>query len=171
MFEKEPISRIEWIQADTLSANDYNPNTVLKDELKLLKFSMVSTGWIQPILAGSDNVIIDGFHRHWLSQNDKEVNLIYGGFVPVVKLTLTPAQRMLMTIRINRAKGVHSALKMHEIITKVIKEHGISVETVCQEIGATKDEVNLLLQEGVFTALNIPAHQYSKAWVPGKTPE
>ena len=46
-----------------LQANGYNPNVVLKTELELLEFSVLKTGWIQPILVSRDYVIIDGFHR------------------------------------------------------------------------------------------------------------
>jgi hypothetical protein len=164
----EPISNIEWVRAEDLNANDYNPNTVLNQELKLLAFSLLETGWIQPIIAGTDGVIIDGFHRYWLSRNNMQVIKQFGGLVPVVFVDLTPAQRMCMTIRINRAKGVHSSFKMHEIVTKLVTELGMPVPDLCREIGATKDEVELLLQTGVFSALDIQNHKYSQAWKPAK---
>lgn len=167
-FKNEPISNIKWFDSRTLNANDYNPNTVLNKELELLRFSILTTGWVQPVLIGSDMVIIDGFHRSWLSANDSKMIQKYNYFCPCVEMDLSPEQRMLLTIRINRAKGVHSALKMHEIVTKVVKEYGMSPAEVAQNIGATMDEINLLMQEGVFSALNIREHKYSKAWTPKK---
>jgi hypothetical protein len=71
-----------------------------------------------------------------------------------------------MNIRINRAKGTHIAVEMSAIVRELIEEHGVSRETIAAEIGGTKDEVDLLAQEGVFTAKNIAKWAYSKAWYP-----
>lgn len=163
---RQPIDSVEWIEPERLSANDYNPNVVLDKELQLLAFSLKRQGWIQPILATKDGVIIDGYHRWWLSTHDKGVRALKGGKVPVVRLDMDEAERKLLTIRINRAKGFHQAFKMHEIVQSLISEHGLSVERICEEIGATKDEVELLMRENVFKVLDIEHHKYSKAWVP-----
>jgi hypothetical protein len=84
-------------------------------------------------------------------------------------MDLSEAERMLLTIRINRAKGNHIAIKMHDIIKKLIDEHNITVEYIIKSIGATKDEINLLYKDGVFDALNIKEHKYSRAWKSPKT--
>lgn len=164
-LNNEPISRIKWVDVRTLKANDYNPNVVLNQELNLLKFSLLHTGWIQPILS-CQGIIIDGFHRYWLSSNDQDVIKRYNYHAPVVELDLTEPERMLLTIRINRAKGNHVAVKMHELISKVHNDHEYSVEQICKSIGANKEEINLLLKEDVFDALDIKNHKYSKAWIP-----
>jgi hypothetical protein len=166
MFENEPISRVEWVDSRSLVANDYNPNMVMTAELSLLAFSILKTGWIQPGLITFDNVIIDCYHRSWLSQNDKALIKKYDYHMPVVRLELSEAERMMLTVRINRAKGVHQALKMHELVYKLHHELGVTTTEIMQGIGASKVEVETLLQEGVFSALNIPNHQYSKAWTP-----
>ncbi len=68
-MSREPIENIVWKSVDDLDANNYNPNVVDKPELELLAFSLLKTGWIQPILVNADParasrpVIIDGFHR------------------------------------------------------------------------------------------------------------
>lgn len=165
-FKTEPISQVKWVDARELQANDYNPNVVLSPELKLLEFSLLKQGWIQPILISEDNIIIDGFHRYWISTNNKAVIEKYKYFIPVVILKLTEAERMLLTIRINRAKGNHIAFKMHEIVYKLIKKHKIPTETISKEIGASKKEVELLAKKDVFEVLDIQNHKYSKAWLP-----
>ena len=43
---KHPIDSIEWIDAELLTANDYNPNVVLRHEFKLLEHSLLKNGWI-----------------------------------------------------------------------------------------------------------------------------
>lgn len=165
-LSEHPISQIEWIHVSNLKANDYNPNVVMKQELKLLKLSLLSQGWIQPILVTEEGVIIDGFHRYLLTHEDNEVDALTAGFVPCVKMNLTEAERMLLTIRINRAKGSHVAFRMADIVKKLINECEYTPKQVAQQIGATKDEIDLLLQEDVFKKLDIENHQYSKAWYP-----
>jgi len=168
---KHPIEDIQWRKASELKANDYNPNVVLNQELELLKFSLLKQGWIQPILVSIDNEIIDGYHRWWLSNNDKDVMSMTKGLVPVVYLELNEAQRMCLTIRINRAKGNHVAYKMHEIVYKLHKDYGMTVSEISSEIGANKQEVELLLQEGVFAVKDTKNHKYSKAWKPVQVKE
>jgi ParB-like chromosome segregation protein Spo0J len=167
-FTKEPISNVEWVDVDLLTANDYNPNVVLNQELKLLEFSVLKNGWIQPILVSKDYEIIDGYHRSFLSKTSKAIRKKYDNKVPVVILPLSDPERMLLTIRINRAKGNHVSVKMHDIIKELIDDHSYTKEQIIEGIGCTKQEVDLLYRDGVFDALNIKEHKYSKAW---KTPK
>lgn len=164
-----PISNIEWCDVDTLDANDYNPNVVYTKEMELLKLSIIKNGWIQPVLASSDGVIIDGFHRCSLAKASKQVRDMTGGKVPVVKLDIDEAERMMLTIRINRAKGSHIAVRMSDVVKRLVNDYGVSVEELCHEIGATKDEVELLLMDSVFKKFDINKEtKYSRAWVPAK---
>ncbi len=161
-----PIENIKWVKAEDLNPNDYNPNVVLNEEMKLLAHSLLLNGWIQPILISQDNVVIDGYHRYWLTLNDKNVNEMSDGKVPCAVLELTEAERKMLTIRINRAKGSHVAIKMHEIVVSLVKDCGLSIKEIQKGIGATKDEVELLLMDNVFKKLDTASHKYSKAWVP-----
>ena len=161
-----PIENIKWIPAEELDANEYNPNVVYNQELKLLALSIMTNGYIQPLLIDQNNVIIDGFHRYSLALNHKGVRELTKGRVPCAVLDLTMPERMMLTVRINRAKGSHISIKMHDLVTALIKEHEIPAEEVAKQIGATKAEVNLLLMEGVFKKLDVQNHKYSKAWVP-----
>lgn len=167
---EHPINKVEWIDVDGLSANDYNPNVVFSKEMELLKLSILENGWIQPILCTSDLVIIDGFHRASLAKFDGQVRELTKGKVPVVKMEMSEPQRMLLTVRINRAKGSHIAIKMSELVKKLVIDYGMKVDDVAKQIGATKDEVNLLLMDDVFKKLDINKEtKYSRAWVPQKS--
>lgn len=163
-----PISNVEWVDVNKLKANDYNPNVVFNQELKLLKFSMLKQGWIQPILITSDYVIIDGFHRASLAKTDKDVYNMTNGLVPCCIMKMSEAERKMLTIRINRAKGSHTALKMSDIIHSLIEQHHIKIEDICKEIGATKDEIDVLMMDNVFKALDIEHKEFSNAWIPNK---
>tara|TARA_R100000935_G_scaffold58501_1_gene95885 strand:- start:2891 stop:3403 length:513 start_codon:yes stop_codon:yes gene_type:complete len=169
MYKEEPISRVEWINVDDLNANEYNPNVVLNKELKLLELSIMTNGWIQPVLINRDKSIIDGFHRTFLCKSSKAIREKYKNNVPCVVMDLTEPERMLLTIRINRAKGNHIAIKMHDIIKTLIDKYGVTKEHIIKSIGGTKAEVDLLYKDGVFDALNIKEHKYSQAWKSPKT--
>ena len=164
-----PISNVTWIDVNELSANDYNPNVVYSKEMQLLKFSILRQGWIQPILISDQNVIIDGLHRATLAKADKQVSALTGGKVPVVKMELSEPERMLLTIRINRAKGSHIAIRMSEIIKTLVNDYGMPIQKICEEIGANKDEVELLLMDDVFKKeKSTKDSPFSKAWIPRK---
>ncbi len=163
-FINNPINNIEWVDVGLLNANDYNPNVVLNQELKLLEFSIIKNGWIQPILVGEDYTIIDGFHRFYISKNSGAMKRVFDGKVPVVKMHISDAERKLLTIRINRAKGNHVSVKMHTIVTSLIDDHNYTHAQIMEGIGCTKEEVALLYKQGVFDHLNIKDHSYSKAW-------
>lgn len=160
-----PISNVRWIDVTLLKANDYNPNVVFTDEMKLLLFSIMKNGWIQPILITKENVIIDGFHRATLAKQNKQITC--SGLVPCVVMDISEPERMLLTIRINRAKGKHIAIKMHDIVTSLVNDYSYTIDKIAEGIGARRAEVELLLKQGVFAAKNITEEtQYSKAWYP-----
>jgi hypothetical protein len=57
---------------------------------------------------------------------------------------------------------------MHKLVNALITDFGWSRERVAQEIGAHVSEVDLLMQEGVFTNKDIKNWSYSKAWYPAE---
>jgi ParB-like chromosome segregation protein Spo0J len=166
----DPIDRIEWRLAGELNANDYNPNIVFGPELRLLELSLVRTGWVQPILiTRADATIIDGYHRVRLAQDSKALRKKYQGKVPCAVLEIDRAAAMMLTIRMNRAKGSHVAVRMSEIIHELVDQHGVDPQQIAVEIGATPEEITLLYQDGVFKMKNIENYAYSKAWYPIET--
>lgn len=166
-LNEQPVNKIEWVDISKLDSNDYNPNHVFKKELQLLKFSIMKNGWIQPILITKDYKIIDGFHRSTIAKLDSDVNKLTNGKVPCVIMDMTEAERILLTIRINRAKGSHSAYKMHKVITELVEKHNVPIQTICSELGMDKTEVELLLEKNVFTKLKIDENtKFNQAWVP-----
>ena len=168
-IENMPLNNIRWIDVDKLTANDYNPNVVLSNELKLLQVSLLKNGWIQPVLITQDYRIIDGFHRSTLCRINEKVNEMTDGKVPCVVLDLSPPERIMLTVRINRAKGNHIALKMNKLVQQLINDYGLSKEVVAENIGATPREVELLLYDDVFDSYDLNEESlYSQAWKPIK---
>ena len=108
------------------------------------------------------------FHRVRLAQDSAALRKRYGGKVPCAVIDVPRDKAMVLTIRMNRAKGSHVAVRMSEIVRELIDVHHADPQEVAIEIGATKDEVDLLYQEGVFKMKNIADYRYSKAWYPAE---
>lgn len=166
--DSDPVSRIEWRHVDTLQANSYNPNRVFAPELKLLELSILRQGWMQPILCSRDGVIIDGFHRTELSRQSEELRARYGGFVPCVVLDLSEAEAMCLTVRINRAKGSHSAIRMSAIVKDLIDRLGMTPELAGREMGMHSSEVDVLYQDSIFAMKKTADYRFAKAWTPAQ---
>ena len=132
--------------------------------MTLLETSILTTGWVQPVIHNS-GIIVDGFHRWWLSHNSHALISKYHGVLPAVDVCLGTIEAMLLTIRINRAKGTHAALRLSDVVRRLINA-GASIEQVQQGAGMTSAEVELLTGGTVFTAKGIDSHTYSKAWKP-----
>jgi hypothetical protein len=162
----DPIDRIEWRNAGELKANHWNPNKVFNPELQLLETSILTNGWIQPILITPAGTIIDGFHRWMLSRESKELNRKYGGLVPCAVMDIPEFDAKMLTVRINRAKGEHGALSMSELVQSLIDQDGIDPDEVARQIGAARSEVDLLYQNNVFKQRNLADYRYSRAWYP-----
>jgi len=168
-MRNDPVDRIQWVQAKDLSANGWNPNAVMNRELRLLELSILESGWIQPILISKDNIVIDGFHRWMLSQDSKALQKRYEGKVPCVVMDIEPWEAMLLTVRINRAKGTHVAVRMASLVKKVIDDHGVDAQTVAEGIGASLKEVNMLYRDSLFLERDLRNVKYSNAWKPAES--
>jgi hypothetical protein len=167
-MKTDPIENIQWLDARELQANHYNPNMVMNSELRLLERSIALQGWVQPVLITPSKTIIDGFHRSTLARTSKLLIKKYNYMVPCAVLNLPDHRAMCLTVRINRAKGEHQALKMADLVKALSEKHGMEEQEIAQEIGATVEEVRLLLAENIFKRRNIDKHSYSQAWIPAK---
>lgn len=165
----EPVENIQWIECDKLVANHYNPNRVMNAEMNLIERSILQTGWIQPILVNKNNVIIDGFHRWTLSRLSPSLRSKYHGRVPCAVLDVSDVEAMVITVRINRAKGTHLAFRMSEYVRELVEKHKIPMDKLATDIGATFDEVQLLMKSDVFEAKDIENWAYSEAWFPAES--
>src|SRR5690606_39515850 len=64
-----PVDRVIWVPVEKVQANDYNPNQVAKNEMKLLHTSIDHDGYTQPVVTYYDKekdkyIVVDGFHRY-----------------------------------------------------------------------------------------------------------
>lgn len=164
--DTHPIEAVQWVDADILKSNDYNPNFVQSQEFRLLEFSILKNGWIQPVLVTADYTIIDGFHRSTLAKTSEKVKKLTDGKVPVCVLDIPEQERVMLTIRINRAKGTHMAFRMADNIKMLAEKYAMTDEDIMEGIGANRSELELLKTENVFKRLDVENTPFSKAWYP-----
>lgn len=142
-FSAEPVDCVQWVSADELTANDYNPNAVAPPEMRLLEHSIGADGYTQPIVA-------------W-----RRVM----GYLPVTVINDSRqdrGDRIAATIRHNRARGKHRVESMSDIVVE-LKRRNWSDDKIGRELGMDPDEVLRLCQ--ITGLIEVFADQdFSRAW-------
>ena len=136
-----PLRGVQFVERDRLQANDYNPNKVNEENLRLLTQSILSNGWTLPIVVRPDYTIIDGFHR-WTVAGREPLLTRLGGKVPVVIVNHDGDRGadIYGTITHNRARGSH-LLEPMKAIVKELLDAGRSVQEIGRETGMKPEEV------------------------------
>lgn len=161
---RAPLSSLQWVDRTILHANDYNPNKVSEENLKLLTQSILTNGWTLPIVVRPDYTIIDGFHRWTVSGREPLLSML-GGLVPVVIVDHKDrADDIYGTITHNRARGTH-LLEPMKAIVKELLDSGKTVKEISKQLGMRPEEVFRLsdFSKEEFIALMAQGHEYSRA--------
>lgn len=167
-FKDNPVDCVLWVKNDSLTANDYNPNSVAPPEMLLLEHSIVEDGYTQPIVTWQrDDIkeVVDGFHRHRVGKESETVRNRVHGYLPVVVIRDSQSEvsdRMASTIRHNRARGKHRVQAMSEIVIE-LKRRNWSNQKIAKNLGMDEDEVLRLCQiTGMAEAF--ADVDFSKSW-------
>lgn len=149
-----PLSSLQWVDRGLLRANDYNPNKVSEDNLKLLTQSILINGWTLPIVTRPDFTIIDGFHR-WTVAGREPLRSKLGGKVPIVIVDHkgNESEDVYGTITHNRARGTHLLEPMKAIVKKLLDE-GKTVAEIGKQLGMKPEEVFRLSASRATTSLH-----------------
>lgn len=135
-----PLNSLQWVERDTLKPNDYNPNKVSKENLKLLTQSIMTNGWTLPIVVRPDFTIIDGFHR-WTVSGEEPLKSLLDNKVPVVIVTHDDeSEDIYGTVTHNRARGTHLLEPMKNIVKKLLDD-GKTVEEIGKQLGMKPEEI------------------------------
>lgn len=170
-FASEPVDFVKWVPAETVSANDYNPNVVAPPEMELLRISIMADGYTQPIVAnaeGSGYGVVDGFHRNRVGKECKDVRERVHGHLPVVQIRgdrMERGDRVAATIRHNRARGKHRVDAMSDIVLD-LRRRNWSNEKIGRELGMDPDEVLRLCQISGLAEM-FADEEFTEAWEPG----
>lgn len=169
-FKDEPVDFVKWVKNTTVGANDYNPNSVAPPEMELLRHSISSDGYTQPIVTWShselhEHEVIDGFHRHRVGKECKDIQERIHGYLPIVAVSEDREgknDRIASTIRHNRARGKHKVEAMADIVLD-LKKRNWSDAKISKELGMDQDEVLRLSQiTGLLEAFS--NQEFSQAW-------
>lgn len=162
-----PVDRVYWVPLDKVQANDYNPNQVAKNEMKLLHTSIDHDGYTQPVVTVYDKkldkyIVVDGFHRYSIMKFYKDIQKRNKGLLPVVVIDKDINDRMASTIRHNRARGKHSIDGMSNIVFGML-DNGWSDAEITKELGMEHEELIRLKHVTGFSKL-FENTKYSRAW-------
>lgn len=160
-----PLSTLRWVDRRVVKPNDYNPNKVSKQNLELLKQSILTNGWTLPIVVRPDMTIIDGFHR-WTVAGEEPLASMLDGKVPVVTVEhKDKAGNIYGTVTHNRARGTHLLEPMKAIVKELMAE-GKSVEEIGKQLGMRPEEIFRLSEfskEDFLRMMIKPGQEFSKA--------
>lgn len=136
-----PLNSLQWVDRAKLKANDYNPNKVSEENLKLLIQSILTNGWTLPIVVRPDYTIIDGFHRWTVSGREPLLTKLQGK-VPVVIVDHgdNRDEDIYGTITHNRARGTH-LLEPMKAIVKELLDDGKSISEISKQLGMKPEEI------------------------------
>lgn len=163
----QPIDLVRWEPISRVQANDYNPNSVAKNEMTLLHTSISHDGYTQPIVTVYDKeadkyIIVDGFHRYSVMKYNADIQKTTGSLVPIVVIKKSINDRMAATVRHNRARGKHSVAGMGEMVFKMMA-NGWDDISICSEIGCSADELLRLKHISGFSKL-FENTEFSQSW-------
>jgi ParB-like chromosome segregation protein Spo0J len=163
----QPIDNVRWVPVEDVQANDYNPNSVAKNEMRLLYVSINHDGYTQPVVTYWDAeikkyVIVDGFHRYTIMRTNKDIYDLNNGLLPVVVIDKDINDRMASTVRHNRARGKHSVAGMGQIVFNML-QNGATDDEICNEVGLEAEELARLKYVTGFAKLFENA-SYGQSW-------
>lgn len=165
--KNQPIDHVRWVPIESVQANDYNPNSVAPNEMRLLYTSIKHDGYTQPIVTVFDPekekyIIVDGFHRYTTMKLNKDIYEENHGHVPIVVLNKDISERMAATIRHNRARGKHAVGGMSKVVFDLL-QNGLSDSEICQKVGLEAEELARLKHITGFAKL-FNKVEYNAAW-------
>lgn len=135
-----PLKTLQWVERDRLKPNDYNPNKVSKENLKLLMQSIITNGWTLPIVVRPDFTIIDGFHR-WIVSGWEPLITELESKVPVVIVAhKDQAGNIYGTVTHNRARGTHLLEPMKAIVRRLMDD-GKDISEISKQLGMKPEEI------------------------------
>jgi len=137
---------------------------VSKQNLELLKQSILMNGWTLPIVVRPDYTIIDGFHR-WMVSGQEPLFSMLEGQVPVVIVHHEDeAGNIYGTVTHNRARGTHLLEPMKAIVKRLL-DSGKTVQEISKQLGMKPEEIFRLsdISREDFLKLMVRERTYSRA--------
>ncbi|GAB1358682.1 ParB/RepB/Spo0J family partition protein [Porphyromonadaceae bacterium] len=149
------------VRMDMLFANDYNPNRMPREEMRLLGECISKYGFLFPIIVSWDSDkqkyrIIDGYHRF------ETLKRLGAKEVSVIDLQLPYHDCVQLTVLMNRIKGLHQVEKMSDLIVK-LENLGLEDSEICSNLGMEAEEF-LRLKQQLGIAHAFRDVEYANSW-------
>lgn len=135
-----PVANVQIVDRNLLKPNDYNPNKVTEENLKLLTQSILTNGWTLPIVVRPDYTIIDGFHRWTVSGREPLLSKLKGKVPIVIVDHKDHNEDIYGTITHNRARGTHLLEPMKNIVKELLSS-GKSITEISKQLGMKPEEI------------------------------
>ena len=166
----DPVGCVQFVPAEQVEANGYNPNHVAAPEMRLLYLSIKEDGYTQPIVActrpSGGYEVVDGFHRHLIPERHRDIRERLHGYLPVTLISAPVEERMASTIRHNRARGKHGVAPMGDLVASLVRA-GKPDDWIARHLGMEFDEV-LRLKQVTGLAELFRDRDYSRSWTVGE---
>lgn len=164
--QEMPVGMVQFVPIEEVQANDYNPNAVAAEEMRLLHTSISEDGYTQPTVTIWDEelekyVIVDGYHRYTTMRKYEDIRARTGGFLPVVVIDKPIEDRIASTVRHNRARGKHSVTGMGSLVFQMLQA-GEGDAEICRKLGVDAEELARLKHVTGYSKL-FKDMEYSKA--------
>lgn len=153
-FPDEPVDNVRWVHIDNVEANDYNPNAVATNEMRLLHLSIEHDGYTQPCVTIEDKrceITLPCGHTTFLS--DKTNNQLWNIIKNSLKeLSVIPLDSLTEKVALQTLKKgiVDTGSKSHKHIVTTgansangSKKHGGSEESTMHTDSATSQSGTL----------------------------
>ncbi len=154
-----PALAPQLIATPSVAANDYNPNTVAKPEMELLRRSIVDNGFCMCVVvvrAGEGVEVVDGFHRR------QTLAGLGWRYIPCAVVRRDRAEQMAATVQFNRARGKHQVALDAALIRRMLNE-GKTESEIAQALGMSEEEMLRKLQM-IGAARMMASPEYNRSW-------
>ena len=143
----------EWLPADAIEPNDWNPNEIADEERQMLKRSLQNHGWTRPILVHADeHYIIDGEQRWDVAQEadiaeDEDLTPpdVPAGYVPVFGIRVEDDEARIATVQHNHARGFVDYNNLYEYLLD-FEEEGL-FDAVTDELNIDDRQLHRIIEQ------------------------
>lgn len=157
-----PVLNVQLLPMNKVVPNDYNPNKMQFKVLKLLKTSIIEDGFLFPILViyvkeNDQYVVVDGFHRY------KAMLQLNQDLIPAVVLKRDISERRVMTVRMNKTRGVHQLDGDKKNFQNLLDEGKFSLPELSQKMALEAEEIVIYKKKGSIIE-EFRDQDFSNAW-------
>jgi len=134
--------KYEKVDINSIKPNDWNPNEMPQSLLDFLAKQIKEKGFLQPVLVGKNNEIVDGEHR-WMAgkiAGEKQISII--------RTDMSKEEAKQMTVNMNQIKGNTNPLKLAGLISDLSQDYTLqqiasSLNMSVQEVQSLEDLMKL----------------------------